>query len=1370
MAIPLNIIATGFPRCGTQSFAQYILRCTNLRYIRDPITSSMDYSAFAAGNLTDYFQSALSLGRATFHKNNSYILNGEFTTWFENIPEIKEKTHIIILAGDCRSRLISWYRFHKNNKDRALEAGEEPSNFLKSLNTDSIETYYQTFAKYGLNYRKHLERVVGTFGAERIHVILQKDLQDHPYETIGALARNLGFEVTNTSRIFSSNNSSDLKEITFSNNDLKDLEEELSKNDLNTRLYCDEHALTVTPLKDSELLCRISENNAEHPSNQFELQTVSLDDDNKTPLGSVIVVGNGPSAALLDFSVLDSLGVHTVGMNSAYRLWNKIAYRPTYYACLDTVVIMSHADAIYELVTEGKIKKFLLRDEILAKYPNLKGHSSIEWYSDISQDPFKPIFSTDWITTGSWSIRWMAHLGYQLIGCIGIDAKYVQIIDEAKATDGSILEITKTPPYNPNYFFDGYQLEGDAYNVPNDPVYTQLQGGTVHQDALLQARQDVDVYSPKSIIFDLSPISDHGAFAKCSLRDFVSHCSAVLLTTFFYSEGKEDEFRLNIKALCHNLSVLHFRRVVLLFEGELDKGLGFVEPNTREQILAAIRSGKLVINQIKERPNYSNIISAGSISPSNIAVVANSDIIFEDQAISNILAHKSKSSPQTIFALTRWNITESGNYPQGQVPTPPWQEKKLEEMKSLADINFLSYDTYVFDYDQVPLDILSQIFVGTFGCDTAIAAILRVSGFYITNPCISLKTHHIDNKIRNYSSDSGTKQVKANVAAFYNIFSKIYSEAYGSDDDLSVLSKLDRTIVSIGLPRPAKYLESIGYEYAFMRLFGFTPWSSVLKGDDIKLTTFEIDATSVIKDPDQLAIKIQDCIIRGHFIEFVILGKPGSADYLACFLQDYNLEQVRKELFRYDRQSVCHVDLLNSNERRAFDRSILLIKDIFLRGLYSTNKSIFSRNPKIPHLTSGYIAQSLPRQDNHFTSHELGRPSAIPNAPLVAKYRLLVIDPTPIGSYSATGQIKLAMFGFIEPSMILQVWDHEGDDPGYRIYSPTSLSTPNEVTSSISQDDLINKVNGFQPTLIYFRSTPSERLHVIHHHLTRTLEIPSIIHVMDDWPSRQAIINPSACKQLEGLLRQSISLSCVHLSISHKMSKKYANIYGNHWAPVSNAVDRSVYDASIARLSSKTEEVNQPVRICYMGGLAVDMNAQSLLDISKAISDIRSTGIQVELHVYTMAWYKEWAKTNLLQFDGVSLYDLVPTGEYLKTLSSYHCSIIAYNFDDITVAYTSLSMANKLPEILSSGAHLFCYGPRSIATIEYINENKLGCIVYNNNFDELKESLLNTVVAISNGSILKKHLDSIKYSRGRHSLPLLHATMNRYFELAAKSI
>ena len=60
--------------------------------------------------------------------------------------------------------------------------------------------------------------------------------------------------------------------------------------------------------------------------------------------------------------------------------------------------------------------------------------------------------------------------------------------------------------------------------------------------------------------------------------------------------------------------------------------------------------------------------------------------------------------------------------------------------------------------------------------------------------------------------------------------------------------------------------------------------------------------------------------------------------------------------------------------------------------------------------------------------------------------------------------------------------------------------------------------------------------------------------------------------------------------------------------------------------------------------------------------------------------------------------------------------------------------------------------------------------MYNNNFDELKESLLNTVVAISNGSILKKHLDSIKYSRGRHSLPLLHATMNRYFELAAKSI
>jgi hypothetical protein len=58
-------------------------------------------------------------------------------------------------------------------------------------------------------------------------------------------------------------------------------------------------------------------------------------------------------------------------------------------------------------------------------------------------------------------------LGYEQMILMGIDGNYVEKIDEAKARGKDVLEILKTPERNPNYFFAGYQVEGDRYTVPN---------------------------------------------------------------------------------------------------------------------------------------------------------------------------------------------------------------------------------------------------------------------------------------------------------------------------------------------------------------------------------------------------------------------------------------------------------------------------------------------------------------------------------------------------------------------------------------------------------------------------------------------------------------------------------------------------------------------------------------------------------------------------------------------------------------------------------------------------------------------------------------------------------------------------------------
>ena len=77
----------------------------------------------------------------------------------------------------------------------------------------------------------------------------------------------------------------------------------------------------------------------------------------------IIVLGNGPSLKGTDF--LEFNHVDSIGMNAAYRFWEKIDWYPTHYICLDDQLIETHADAIYNLITTNKVKTAFLIVKIL---------------------------------------------------------------------------------------------------------------------------------------------------------------------------------------------------------------------------------------------------------------------------------------------------------------------------------------------------------------------------------------------------------------------------------------------------------------------------------------------------------------------------------------------------------------------------------------------------------------------------------------------------------------------------------------------------------------------------------------------------------------------------------------------------------------------------------------------------------------------------------------------------------------------------------------------------------------------------------------------------------------------------------------------
>ena len=182
---------------------------------------------------------------------------------------------------------------------------------------------------------------------------------------------------------------------------------------------------------------------------------------------TLVVLGNGSSMKGFDFARLD--GFDTIGMNAAYRYWERIDWYPRYYICLDTVVGLSHREAIARLIRESDsngIRYFILLRNLVDSAPELKDHPRVLVFDDM-QKSFSVLSPGGPITTGSHAALMGAVFGYRKIYLLGVDCNYVERVAGSKEVEKYVLEIADDAGENPNYFFADYQRKGDRYHVPN---------------------------------------------------------------------------------------------------------------------------------------------------------------------------------------------------------------------------------------------------------------------------------------------------------------------------------------------------------------------------------------------------------------------------------------------------------------------------------------------------------------------------------------------------------------------------------------------------------------------------------------------------------------------------------------------------------------------------------------------------------------------------------------------------------------------------------------------------------------------------------------------------------------------------------------
>lgn len=401
-----------------------------------------------------------------------------------------------------------------------------------------------------------------------------------------------------------------------------------------------------------------------------------------------LVIGNGPSTKKLDFS---KVSIDTVGMNAAYRYWEEIDFRPTYYACLDDVVVVNHQDEINNLIVEGRIAKFFLHFNILTKYPELVDHPDVLIFEpDFNKRDPSNIFYNNFCTTGSFSIRWMLSMGYEVIGLIGIDCNYVEIVDNAEQVSDLVLEIKGESEHNPNYFFEGYQRKGDKYNIPNNPK-TKVQH-SVHADAVHRVLADAERLkinckivntSLNNLDFEnLMPVDQFMAtsFAGRFKNLYSDDENRFTLLTTLYENIPDMRLKEYFDCLENNYLNPFIHQIHIFFETDKthDGALDYIKDNYRI-LYDLVKKTKFTIVVKSSRPTYQDYFEyANEYLLNKNIIIANTDIYFNSS-----LEHAYGIDMENkMFLLTRWSLNDDG---QCYLPTLgevayPWTKSVLSEL------------------------------------------------------------------------------------------------------------------------------------------------------------------------------------------------------------------------------------------------------------------------------------------------------------------------------------------------------------------------------------------------------------------------------------------------------------------------------------------------------------------------------------------------------------------------------------------------------------------------------------------------------------------------------------------------------------------
>lgn len=259
----------------------------------------------------------------------------------------------------------------------------------------------------------------------------------------------------------------------------------------------------------------------------------------------------------------------------------------------------------------------------------------------------------------------------------------------------------------------------------------------------------------------------------------------------------------------------------------------------------------------------------------------------------------------------------------------------------------------------------------------------------------------------------------------------------------------------------------------------------------------------------------------------------------------------------------------------------------------------------------------------------------------------------------------------------------------------------------------------FKPDVIYIQISNRESINFAIQ-LINYLKIPSVIHMMDDWPSTISSRGPFKrywYKKIDLDFRLLLDKTNVHLSISDAMSAEYLSRYGKTFFAFHNPVD----PASFSFQTSLKIPDEKQFRILYLGRVGT-ANEKSILRFASFISSFKLKDLNVTFDIYTKDLNSRYIK-ELNDLDSVYIKGSINHDEIQLLMKSYDLLLLPLDFTGSGLRFSRLSIPTKASEYMMSGKPILVFAPSQTAISRFFYENECGHCLVSDDFEAMSAAM-----------------------------------------------